>query len=101
MGEITKHYLISGRVQGVGYRAFTQRSARELGLRGWVRNLTDGRVEAMVCGSVEAMQRLEVRLKSGPSHGHVETLLVKECAPVEIGAEFTVRKDGSEPCSGI
>ncbi|NJL26073.1 MAG: acylphosphatase, partial [Calothrix sp. SM1_5_4] len=61
MGDLTKHYLISGRVQGVGFRAFKHRRAVELGLRGWVRNLSDGRVEVLARGPGETLSQFESR----------------------------------------
>jgi acylphosphatase len=96
--EITKHYLISGRVQGVGFRAFTERSARPLGLRGWVRNLEDGRVEAVVTGRMDALSEFEVRLRQGPSYGRVDALVVEIWKSVAKDEGFSVRKDGREPC---
>lgn len=97
MEETTKHYLISGRVQGVGYRAFVQRSAEALSLRGWVRNLPDGRVEAMVQGPPGVLRNFEAKLKTGPTHGHVEAVVVKELPLSAAFDNFAVRKDGREP----
>lgn len=59
------HCLVSGRVQGVGFRAFVFRQALELGLRGWTRNLPDGRVEALVQGPDHAREAFVSRLRSG------------------------------------
>ncbi len=75
--EITKHYLISGRVQGVGFRAFTERSARLLGLMGWVRNLEDGRVEAVATGGMDLLQegfggRYASAVANQPSAGSIK-----------------------------
>jgi acylphosphatase len=97
--ELTKHYLISGRVQGVGYRRFAEKRARDLKLRGWVRNLDDGRVEAMACGPQSHLEQFEIQLKSGPMLGHVETLVIRligETSPLE---GFEVRKDSAQPWS--
>jgi acylphosphatase len=83
--------LIEGRVQGVGYRWFTIRAARELGVRGWVRNLGDGRVEAQVAAPSAAFERLLERLRRGPSSARVDRL---EIEPIdeEPGFDgFTVR----------
>jgi acylphosphatase len=72
--KLFRHYLISGRVQGVGYRAFVKRAADHLHLKGKVRNLKDGRVEAIVEASEEEHAMLELELKQGPSHALVEGL---------------------------
>ena len=90
---ITKHYFISGRVQGVGFRAFTQRLADELRLMGWVRNTTDGRVEAMVSGPPEAMQAFEAHIRVGPPHGQVDGVEVSLGDPSGLN-EFEIRGDG-------
>jgi acylphosphatase len=66
MSLIAKHYLVTGRVQGVSYRASTARRAQQLGLTGWVRNLTDGRVELVASGASEAVAQLELWLWQGP-----------------------------------
>ncbi|MCC7384847.1 MAG: acylphosphatase [Deltaproteobacteria bacterium] len=66
------HLLISGYVQGVGYRAWTVRTARELALHGWVRNLDDGRVEVWAEGSDDALEALVNRCHSGPRSAEVE-----------------------------
>jgi acylphosphatase len=99
MADLTRHYLISGRVQGVGYRAFTQRTALMMGLKGWVRNLLDRRVEAVAHGPLEKLTEFESRLRRGPSASVVETVIVADWKKAPTGAEFEVRKDGSEPCS--
>lgn len=65
-------FLISGRVQGVGFRAATQTRARELGLDGWVRNLRDGRVEALIAGAPAALQAMRDWLGEGPAFAVVE-----------------------------
>ena len=98
MGDFTKHYLISGRVQGVGYRAFTARQARELDLKGWVRNLGDGRVEAVAQGPQDAIAEFESRLKKGPPAGRVDAMSV-EILSGGVYKDFEVRKDGTTPCA--
>jgi len=65
------HYWVSGRVQGVYFRAFTEKTARELGLCGWVKNLPDGRVEALACGNPEALEQFEGALWQGPPRAKV------------------------------
>jgi acylphosphatase len=64
-GAAARRFTISGRVQGVGYRAFAARVARALKLRGGARNLDDGRVEVVACGAVHALDRLESALGEG------------------------------------
>jgi acylphosphatase len=65
-GEQQLHLLIGGIVQGVGFRFFVERTARRLGLRGWVRNLTDGRVEVLAEGPREALESLAAACQRGP-----------------------------------
>lgn len=67
-------YLIAGRVQGVWYRASTEKKARSLGLRGYARNLDDGRVEVEACGEAAQLQRLLEWLWQGPDGARVEAI---------------------------
>lgn len=86
--------LLSGRVQGVGFRAFTRREARRLGLRGWVENLPDGRVEVRVSGDDESVDELRDRLAEGPRPGRVDRVEATELAePGELEKldDFDVR----------
>jgi acylphosphatase len=94
MEDLTKHYLISGRVQGVGYRAFAQRTALGFKLKGWVRNLNDGRVEVMAQGKANTLQAFENQLREGPMHGRVDTMIVEEWKSPDVLSDFEVRKDG-------
>jgi acylphosphatase len=72
---VTTRFLVSGEVQGVGFRWFVARHARSLGLGGYARNLPDGRVEVVASGgAAEAMARLEELLRAGPAHARVERL---------------------------
>ena len=59
-----RHFFASGRVQGVFYRRFCLDQARKLGLKGWAKNLDDGRVEVMAYGDLKALQSYELKLKS-------------------------------------
>jgi len=66
------HCVVSGKVQGVYFRAFVQEQADSLGLRGWVRNLADGKLEVLAQGSEEAQKALVERLWQGPARAQVE-----------------------------
>lgn len=83
MGEQTRqvHAVVRGVVQGVGFRYHTQHQARRLGLGGWVRNRSDGSVEVLAEGSVDAVQRLVDWLGEGPSSARVEGVQVAERTP--------------------
>lgn len=75
---ICRHYRVEGRVQGVGFRYFSQRSAQRLGLQGWVRNCSDGSVEALVQGEPWAVSSMEEQLRKGPSFSSVHNLDVRD-----------------------
>jgi len=75
-----RRYLVSGRVQGVGYRYFARRVADEAGVSGWVRNLSDGRVEAHAIGTAAALENFEARLRCGPAFADVRLVEVVEAA---------------------
>jgi len=70
--SITRHLVIRGRVQGVGYRAGMMREALRLGVTGWVRNRLDGSVEAVVCGPSHAVEALIVWAQRGPTMARVD-----------------------------
>jgi acylphosphatase len=76
--RVARRYVVSGRVQGVGFRYFTQDTALREGVTGWVRNLPDGRVEAVVEGDVEAVTRVERALRNGPRGARVDRVYVDE-----------------------
>jgi len=65
-GAIVRHVVVEGYVQGVGYRDFTRRAALRLGVSGWVRNRSDGAVEALICGPPVAVEALVAEMRSGP-----------------------------------
>ena len=88
--KIARRFVISGTVQGVGYRAFAERAARDIGLTGWVRNLADGNVEVHANGSAEQLDRLEGRLRIGPRWGNVRSVQASEAA-VSDAVEFHIR----------
>ncbi len=72
----TRRYFVTGRVQGVGFRFFAQRSAEKLGVSGFARNLSDGRVEVLAIGSVAQLAQMKIALEQGPRFSRV--LLVRE-----------------------
>ncbi|XBH20123.1 acylphosphatase [Telmatobacter sp. DSM 110680] len=69
------HFLIQGRVQGVGFRWFVHREASELELHGWVRNTEDGDVEVVASGSPEDLAELRASLRQGPRGSRVDRLI--------------------------
>ncbi|HEX5108992.1 MAG TPA: acylphosphatase [Vicinamibacterales bacterium] len=78
---VARHFLISGRVQGVGFRWFARDVAAREGVSGWVRNLPDGRVEALVEGEIEAVTRVERALHRGPPGARITTVNVENELP--------------------
>jgi len=71
---MTRRFLVTGEVQGVGYRWFVARHARSLALAGYASNLADGRVEVVACGEETALARLEDLLRSGPANARVTSV---------------------------
>jgi acylphosphatase len=80
MDVVTKHLIVRGRVQGVCFRAWTVRTASELGLAGWVRNRTDGDVEVVVQGSPITVDRFLALVRRGPPAARVDMLDVRDAA---------------------
>jgi acylphosphatase len=88
--RVARRYIISGRVQGVGFRFFTEAAALREGIDGWVCNLPDGRVEVAAEGDGEAMARFERSLRHGPPAARVDHVDITENVP--SGARgFTTR----------
>jgi acylphosphatase len=75
------HVYISGRVQGVGYRMTTVQKAKQAGVNGWVKNLADGRVEAVFEGEQEAVQQMVQWCHLGPRSAQVEDVAVSDESP--------------------
>ena len=75
---ISRRAVVSGAVQGVGFRFFAQRAAREARVTGWVRNRPDGTVETVVEGEADAVARYLELLRSGPAGGRVTSLVLEE-----------------------
>ncbi|QFU09426.1 Acylphosphatase [Rhodobacteraceae bacterium THAF1] len=72
------HVTVQGRVQGVGFRAWTQRTARDLGLTGWVRNRDDGSVEAVFEGDSESLRKMQEALRKGPAPSKVADVSARD-----------------------
>lgn len=86
-----RRYWVTGRVQGVWFRASTQERAAGLGLDGWVRNLADGRVEVLASGTEGQLERLEAFLREGPPGARVD-LLEDEAAKPPEGRGFHIER---------
>ena len=84
-------YLVSGRVQGVAFRASTARQARHLGLVGWARNLSDGRVEVVAAGEAQRLSDLAEWLWEGPPLADVREVAVEAWDAAVEGPGFDVR----------
>jgi acylphosphatase len=80
--RIVRRYVISGRVQGVGFRYFVQSVAVREALSGWVRNLDDGRVETAAAGSTDAIERFERAIRQGPAGARVDHVTVDDSFPM-------------------
>jgi acylphosphatase len=89
------HFLIRGRVQGVGFRWFVHREASELDLRGWVRNTEDGDVEVVVSGTAEDIAELRASLKKGPRGSRVDHLVEHYLDEVEARDLQSFRIEGA------
>lgn len=87
---ICRHFVVSGRVQGVAFRASTVAEARRLGVTGWVRNLPNGDVEVLASGEDHAVRALESWLWRGPRAARVTAVRLGE-APAQTFADFEIR----------
>ena len=90
--RISTRIVVSGRVQGVGFRAFTVSAARHLGVTGWVRNQPDGRsVEIVAEGDADSLERFLDRVSDGPPGANVTHVHQSRPTNSESFGEFTVR----------
>ncbi len=90
MPIIRRRVLISGMVQGVSFRAYTRQAARQADVRGWVKNLVDGRVEAVIEGEAEKVNAVVAWCRKGPSFGRVEDVEVFEETPTGEFKDFDI-----------
>ena len=88
---VARRYVIGGLVQGVGFRFFTEDVARRAGISGFVRNLEDGRVEAVAEGEAEAVARFERAIHQGPPASRVDVVDVEPIPPRGRSIGFQVR----------
>lgn len=92
MMQMTRRYIVSGTVQGVNFRAATCNRALPIGLRGWTRNLPDGRVEIIARGNSEALHNLESWLKHGPPGARVAGLQIIPTDAEHLPDGFEIRR---------
>ena len=85
-----RRFLVSGRVQGVGFRWFVEREAHVLGAAGWVRNNADGKVEVFAQGSGEQLNALRAKLYQGPRAARVDNVEEFEAKPKEGSNTFRI-----------
>ena len=85
-----RRWIVSGRVQGVGYRYYARQAAHALGVRGWVRNLSDGSCELQVAGSTELLQRFHGDLMRGPRGSRVDDIAEERLVQVPDWQSFQI-----------
>ena len=90
MALVGRHVSVTGRVQGVFYRAWAQGEARELGVSGWIRNCADGTVEAHLSGEEHDVERMIERMRRGPSNARVDQVDVEDVV-AENSGRFQLR----------
>lgn len=92
---MVRHYLVKGRVQGVGFRWFVHREAAALGLRGWVHNTEDGHVEVVASGTHEELAELRSALHRGSRGSRVDQVIEHELAESEEAGLQSFRIEGA------
>jgi acylphosphatase len=89
--RLARQYLVTGRVQGVGFRFFTRALAAREGVHGWVRNLDDGRVEISAEGEAEALERFERSIRQGPRGSRIDQVEVSDLGATGSDTGFDIR----------
>jgi acylphosphatase len=92
---MVQHFLVKGRVQGVGFRWFVHREAAEIGLRGWVRNTEDGHVEVLAAGEPEQLKDLMKALGRGSRGSRVDEVIEHTLAESESAALKSFEIEGA------
>ncbi|WP_409293794.1 acylphosphatase [Peribacillus sp. SCS-26] len=85
------HLIVKGRVQGVGFRYFTQMEAMEHGIKGWVKNNDDGSVEIMAQGKQEDLSAFLSRIEKGSPFSKVDSVISEETPAAESLTKFTIK----------
>jgi acylphosphatase len=88
---LCRHYIVEGQVQGVFFRASTRDIACNIGVKGWVRNLSNGGVEVVACGTAQQLATLEVWLNNGPPMAVVSCLKKTDWESTADFVEFSIR----------
>jgi acylphosphatase len=89
--RLARQFLVTGRVQGVGFRFFTRALAAREGVHGWVRNLDDGRVEISAEGEAEALERFERSIRQGPRGSRIDQVEVSDLGATGSDTGFDIR----------
>lgn len=89
--RIARHYLVTGRVQGVGFRWFAVDAARREGLSGHVRNMAGGQVEVVAEGDADSLVRFEAALWRGPARARVDDVVINDREPLGLADGFAIR----------
>ncbi|HEX9198824.1 MAG TPA: acylphosphatase [Acidobacteriaceae bacterium] len=92
---MVQHFLVKGRVQGVGFRWFVHREAAEIGLRGWVRNTAEGDVEVLAAGEPDQLEDLQLALAKGSRGSRVDQVVEHQLADSEGAALKTFEIEGA------
>jgi acylphosphatase len=87
---VGRRYVVTGRVQRVGFRMFIEDAARREGIHGYVRNQHDGSVEVVAEGDADALQRFEMALRRGPAGARVDDVATTDQPPTQRFAGFRV-----------
>jgi len=91
MGIIRQHFVIKGRVQGVGYRMSAQNAAQKIGVTGWVRNLPSGQVEMLAEGETDQLEQLLSWAWQGPRFAEVTDIQVEQLVATGEFSQFDIR----------